>query len=199
MTRRAERATSSSSVVTWSATRVSSSRARSRRVRSRSLVRATDDLLDQPGVLQAARDVVGDEQDDRVGRDRPGLHVPARGSARRSSSSSRCRPTMTRDRTRRQQRPAHDRSQGEQGGRTVDDPPDRADRPDRPASRAHDALTTLDQLRGRRSCVARAPTRSLSGTRMAPTAPAPVGRLTISSARSAAAWRVRARRPRPAR
>jgi hypothetical protein len=30
---------------------------------------ASDDLLDEAGVLEAPGDVIGDEQDDRVGRD----------------------------------------------------------------------------------------------------------------------------------
>ena len=92
--RRAERSASSSAVVTLSPTRVSSSSARRRRaVAARASARA-DDLLDQPGVLEAAGDVVATSRIDGVGRDdrvrlsQPRVSTPM-------SSSSRWSPTRT--------------------------------------------------------------------------------------------------------
>ncbi len=80
----AERSASCSMVVTWLPTRVSSSRARRRTVVARSASHPAQDLLDQAGVLQAARDVGGDQQDDRVGGQRPGPVRTSPGRGRRS-------------------------------------------------------------------------------------------------------------------
>ena len=81
--RRAERVASSSAVVTWSddpGQLVERAEAPGEVALG---LGATDDLLDQPGVLQAAGDVVGDEQDDRVGRDDRVVRLPAQDRARR--------------------------------------------------------------------------------------------------------------------